>query len=321
MADPVPPTNNGLGSVLQAAGVDPNAYKEWLASQGGDGSGSTSTKAVTLVPAYRIPTAAHPNDPTGEALSGGLSEHSALGVTAPPKAAPTLRDSDDVKLDINRMTDTQLEALGERLVQANLLPDDWALSGGRDALEKVWGTLVDRAAAYNTANGPGTQTDPNDKSAAVTGSLLTPEDMIDLYSGQSPAGKNQGSSAPSTSTSINYGQTLTADGARRMLTTMMKGALGRAPTDKETDDFQAALNAAQANNPTTTTDVTVKDARGNDVTTRHSTGGFDAQDFQAGYTKDKLQGSDEYKHYQAATTYYQALIDAVSAPTGLVHVQ
>lgn len=305
------PVGEDIAAIAQANGTDAATLQQYIAQNGGTAAGTT--KNVTLVPAYRIGTATAPNAPLGEDVSGsGMSEHTGVGVTTPNRAAPTLRDADDVKLDFNRMSDADLEALGEKLVQANLLPDDWALTGGRADLQAQWNTLVDRAGDYNAANGFGTQPD------ATTGTLLTPEDMIDLYSGRSAAGKNQ---QAQTSTSVSYGQTMTADGARRMLTSMMTGALGRAPTAKEADDFQAALNDAQANNPTTTTNVSSVDASGNRTSTSHTSGGFDAQDFAAGYTQDNLQQGAEYKHYQAATTYYNAMLQALQSPTGLVNVQ
>lgn len=295
MATPTPPTNSGTSGVLGGLGISDAQIQQGIAAAVGGGGAITGDKRIV------------PTTPDQEAAQRQgfdfISPKLGAGPTLDRLAAAATRTAGDVKLDVQRMTDGDLAALGKRLVAAHLLPDDWDLAGGRDDIEKVWNTLVDRAASYHDAN-PSTN--------------MSPQDMIDLYSGQSASGKNQGAT---TSTSTSYGTSMTADGARRMLSSMMTGALGRAPTAKETDDFQAALNAAQANNPTVTTSTSQVDASGNRSTTSHATGGFDAGDFASGYQQDNLAKTTEYKHYQAATTYYQAMLDAIRSPTNLVNVQ
>lgn len=193
----------------------------------------------------------------------------------------TNRKMSDVALDAQRMTDGELDALAKRLQDAGLLPRNTVPS--REDIEGAWTDLVGKAAKYKIAN-------PD--------SNLTPEDMIDLYGGQRLLDSKQ--TAPTLAT---------AEGARTMLTSMMSTSLGRDPTQKEADDFQAALNSALAN-PSLAPDASYVDPASGKLTLNPS-------DFQDEYKREHLQGSDEYAHFQAATTYYKQLLDTIKSPTPL----
>lgn len=296
---PAPPANpSGTAGFVGGLNITPDQIKAGIAAAGGGSAKGPGSRPVPSLSTFgRQGFGTTNNSLSGDGQIG--KQKPDTGSTRDPNGnyqPPAGRTVDDVKLDVQRMSDDELAALGKRLVAAHLLPPDWALSGGRDAIEKVWGDLVDRAADYHQAN-PTTD--------------LTPQDMIDLYSGQSADGKNAGTT---TSTSTSYGQPMTADAARRKLESMMTAALGRAPTGKEADDFQAALNEAQANNPSTTVTTTGKDASGNTTSTTRPSGGFNPDDFANTYAREHVQNTDEYRHYQAATTYYQALLGAIKGP-------
>lgn len=214
--------------------------------------------------------------------------------------ALTMRPLNDVKLDALRMSDAQLAHLAAKLQSAGLLPV--GKTPTREAIEAAWDDLVDKTAKRRQAN-------PDSK--------LTPYDMIDLYGGQAAL---DGQNNPTTTSVITtQNQLSTPDQARGMLQQMMTSALGRAPTGREADDFQAALNDAQRANPMISTTVTNTDASGNSKTTQKApTGGLDANAFANSYQTDKVQQSAEYAHYQAATTYYNQLLQTIHgvAPAG-----
>jgi hypothetical protein len=227
--------------------------------------------------------------------SGGFSDardsyYAAQG--APSGIA--LRPQSAAYLDVMRMSDDDLLALGKRLVDAGLLRSNWT----RDDIEAAWTKLVDKAAQRHQAN-------PN--------SDLTPEDMIDLYGGNGTL-----SSGPNVSTVVTKDvQISDANTARSLLENMLTDALGRAPTGKEADDFQSALNEAQTKNPAITSTSTSYDAAGNETgRTNTSSGGVDTGAFTQQYRDTSVDNTKEYASYQAATTHSNALVQAIKGPFG-----
>lgn len=86
--------------------------------------------------------------------------------------------------------------------------------------------------------------------------------------------------------------------------------LGRAPTTAETKAFQNTLNAYQRANPTKTTQTSTTDAMGNTSSTTSTSGGTT----QAGLSdlaQQQAQQNPDYGAYQAATTYFNALLGAI----------
>lgn len=282
MATPLP-TPSAVPSAAPTGGSATNQ----LLNEAGQTGDSTNATANTDPNAMLVPTL------TGLGREGwGTHSNSLLDAGRSGPATTTGTDSfqtdrtvkrqlADVTLDAMRMSDSELDALGKRLQDAGLIPKGAVPSRGD--LESAWGDLVKQAAVYHQAN---------------PASNLTPEDMIDLYGGQRLIDSKK--TAPTLES---------AEGARTMLTNMMSTSLGRDPTTKEADDFQAALNAALANPSLAPTASTVDPTTGN-MTLNES-------DFANKYNREHIQNSDEYGHYQAATTYYNALLDAIKSPVPL----
>lgn len=201
---------------------------------------------------------------------------------------PKTRAAGDVYGDVLRMPQGDLDSLGAQLVSAGLLSPNYT----RDDIEGVWKDLVDKAASWHQAN-------PD--------STLTPEDMIGLYSKAGGGGTVKDYVTSTTRLSD-------PDTARNVLTNILSTALGRAPTGQEADDFQSALNLAQTKSPTVTHQVVTTDPQGNQSSVDTTTGGVDPGNFAASYGQDNVAKTAEYAHYQAATTYYQALQRGIRAP-------
>lgn len=237
---------------------------------------------------------------SGAAFSDARDSYTAGKGTSP--GIDTTRPSSQVYMDVKRMSDQDLEALGTRLVSAGALAPGWT----RADIEKEWGTLVGYAADWHTAN-------PT--------SNLTPEDMIDLYYGSGANGGQPASTVQNYVTSkIDLSDPYTA---RALISNALQDALGRKPSGKEADDFQAALNAAQTASPTITnqtinTSPANLDPNGMGYKNTQTTvsGGVNANDFAQQYEANNLAQTAEYKHYQAATTYYNALLQGISGPGG-----
>lgn len=266
-------SNASVDLLLGAAGLGS------LGSYVGSGSGDTAPVPARI---YRA----------GEGTTRwGYSTHSLLEPEPPGSTVSTkVRPRADVYLDVQRFTDAELDTLARRLVGAGLLTE--AEVSNRAAIEKAWTDLVDKSAVYHSAN-PTTN--------------LTPEDMIDLYGNGGTPGHPKITEVVNREVNI-----ASADQARGLLEAMMHDALGRAPTGREADDFQAALNDAQTKNPAITTQSVSYDAAGNPTTNTTKSGGLDAQGFAKDYAQS--ENHDEYAAYQSATTYYRALLDAISSP-------
>lgn len=289
-------------------GVGLGRAKDLLEHQGsGDEGRSHWNDVLAGAQNQKVTTAAR--NPAG----GGLSERTAVGVDPNASADPSpgqieqqarrdagrgeiMKDASQVVLDVYNWTDEEAAAVGKQMVAVGLIPEIY----DRKDLLKAWGTLVGDAIDYN---------------AAKPGSLFTPLDMLDINYGAGPGSK--GKKGPSVETTINRSLAIsTNDDARSLLGNMMAKELGRRPSNIEVDKFQATLNAAQRANPRTTTTVSTPGSlskSGNNESYSTTTGGIDDQ-----AVAEKAVISDdpdsEYGKYQAATTYANALFQAIRTP-------
>lgn len=232
-----------------------------------------------------------------------------------------IRDADDVSADAQRFTPEQAKSLSQRMQKVGML-DEGPVT--RVDFENAWDDLVGLAVKWHSSN-------PK--------SMLSPYDMLDLYFGHGDthnngkgtftgAGKNKAVTAARVVQRDM--QVSTNDDARSLLSNMITRELGRRPSAKEIDDFQAALNDAQRKNPYVTTQYTgastlsgpgdastqvTRDTTGKATRTSSTkTGGVDPNQFADKYFQDKYQGAgldSEYGQYQAATTYMSALMQAL----------
>lgn len=207
-----------------------------------------------------------------------------------------MKDASQVVLDVYNWTDEEAAEVGRQMVAVGLIPEIY----DRKDLLGAWSKLVGDAIDYNTAK---------------PGSLFTPLDMLDINYGAGPGSK--GKKGPSVETTISRSLSIsTNDDARSMLGNMMARELGRRPTAAEVDKFQGTLNAAQRANPRTTTTVSTPGSlskSGKNESYSTTTGGIDDQ-----AVAERAVISDdpdsEYGKYQAATTYANALFQAIRTP-------
>lgn len=214
------------------------------------------------------------------------------------KEPAILQDATQVLLDPYNWSPEFKAQVAQQMINAGMLDEhNWDQAD----LLKAWGTLVGEAIDHHIAR-------PND--------LLTPLDMLDLNHGNGDATKPKKLDPVSVirkTTSIS-----TNDQARGMLRQMMGEKLGRRPTETEVDDFQASLNQAQRTNPTVTTSVSNLNPDGSERDTNSTTtGGLDSSEFADHYT-DNRDPDSEYGRYQAATTYFSAMMGAIRGPGGAV---
>jgi len=142
-------------------------------------------------------------------------------------------------------------------------------------------------------------------------SLVTPWDVLENQA--SSYNNGPGNTHVQTTTRVND---LTEGQAWQILRGTMQSMLGRDPTQDEVNQFLAKANNDAANSPATTTTTTKTNAQtGRSHSTTSVDQGFTAADAQqAAY--QELHNSADYGHYQAATTYFNALTSALGEVAG-----
>lgn len=161
--------------------------------------------------------------------------------------------------------------------------------GMKDAqLAALWGSYVQQAASYY-----------------AQGRTVTPWDIMTKDGQQREAYLN----TPRTVTQKSTQYDLSTEGdARAIFYTAAQQLLGRDPTKSEVSSFQKALNAMERQNPTVTT--TTSNYVGDTLQSQESTsqGGVKegARQMQA---MDTAKAKPEYGAYQAATTYFDAMME------------
>ena len=88
-------------------------------------------------------------------------------------------------------------------------------------------------------------------------------------------------------------------------------ALGRNPTSSEVKQFAARAHRIAVSNPTISRSTVTTDAMGNTSTSTKVKQGANADDFQM--AAEKKVDTEEAGAYQAATTYYNAMLSALDS--------
>lgn len=133
---------------------------------------------------------------------------------------------------------------------------------------------------------------------ASAGRRFTPQDALKIYA----AGQSSKKTAPAPSTRVQVDISNPTE-AKALIIDAFQRRVGKDPTDAQIAELTASLQAAQRSNPT----VATVSADGTSVST---SGGLNAQQF----IDDKARSLPDYGNYQAATTYYNAYLDALKSP-------
>jgi len=155
-------------------------------------------------------------------------------------------------------------------------------------LAALWGSYVQQAASYY-----------------AQGRTVTPWDIMTKDGQQREAYLN----TPRTVTQKSTSYDLSTEGdARAIFYTAAQQLLGRDPTKAEAREFQKALNAMERANPTVTT--TTANYIGDTLQSQNSTteGGVKEGARQMS-AMDMAKAKPEYGAYQAATTYFDAMME------------
>lgn len=145
---------------------------------------------------------------------------------------------------------------------------------------------------------------------------VTPWEVLDLNVGQNAAElkkramTNKDGSITYSNTSVNLSNRTHVEA---LATSVLQQALGRDPTQAEINTFFGTLRGAEKANPTTTSN-TVDGTTGRPISST-SVGGLTDTDEQQ-MIMDRLKRDPEYGKYQAATTYFNAAMQANAAIGG-----
>lgn len=171
------------------------------------------------------------------------------------------------------------------------LIDKSALTATDDQIASLWGNYVQQSANYYAA-----------------GVSLTPWDIL----GKDITTRGGIASLAGTKTQKTSDTSLTSRiDSDALFTTAAQQLLGRDPTAQEKASFHAVLNAKEKVNPTISTTTTTTNDQGEVVNqSRTSSGGLGAGGAQL-LAKEKAESNPEYGAYQAATTYYNAMMQVI----------
>lgn len=214
------------------------------------------------------------------------------------RATPTLKSVAEGYQKFNTFTPEYVSALGLSLYRAGLISNPQSY----DQVQTFWNKAVEDAALKYSA-----------------GQLVTPEEMIALKlhvsslatSGGRGGLGGAGGKRTDTSTSISIPS---PQDAEALVKNIYQQAVGRDPNKQELARYTSLVVGIAKSSPSTSTSTTSTDASGNSKSSTSTTNrGVTSAGMQQA-VMDKLQASPEYGAYQAATTYYNAMLQAIASP-------
>lgn len=157
---------------------------------------------------------------------------------------------------------------------------------------KLWGSYAEQAASYYAA-----------------GTKLTPWDILSKDREQREAYLKTPRSVTQTQTTSNLS---TGADSHALFLQAAQSLLGRDPTKSEVSSFQKALNAYEKKNPTVST--TTSNYVGDTLQSQNTTTKGGVTDASRGLmATEDIKADPEYGAYQAATTYFGALMDMIGS--------
>lgn len=237
-------------------------------------------------------------------------------------ATGNIKSMDALMSEFESMSVKQKKNLARLLVMAGMLPKN-ASETLEEAAQNA--TLIEVADAY-------AELLASSAARFANGQLMSPDDLLEMHirynygdavgpdfsvsgggvdglinslSGGGEVGKPHTEKMVQESVDI-----WNADDARTLARATLQSVLGRDPTEAEYEDFVAALQTAQRNNPVVSTTKTRYDAEGNVVKTRTTnTGGIDPSTVAENWADRR----PDMAEWQAVGTYFPAAMAALGS--------
>lgn len=249
------------------------------------GSGSTSQDNPQVFTGYRpfrLPAGAYEHGPAGARIGRGQGFDTISNLTGQ---------------FYGKWSNAKINSLAQKLAAAGWIqPGD---VGNVAAVGAAYEKLLQLTATMN-----------------ANGRMVTPTDVLNRYLGGGGGAGGAGgrpSSYSETTKEVNLTNPKTA---RALMIQTLQQRLGRDPSAAEQHGFLAAIHQAEREDPTVrTSNYKLNPATGQYETTSTTTkGGVDEGAFASDFGSKHNQ--KEYGAYQAATTYFNALMQEVGSPVG-----
>lgn len=156
--------------------------------------------------------------------------------------------------------------------------------------------------------------DAAEQSWALTGGQkpMTPWQAMELMKTDASDAYGDGSGGPVTTTSRTTTVNRLSDGsAWQVLKSAAQQALGRNPTHEELRSFAARANRIAVENPETVVTTSTRDGDGNTTSSSTRTPGATGDDYLT--EAESKVDTEEAGAYQAATTYYSAMLSGLNS--------
>lgn len=248
--------------------------------------------------------------PTGGPASYGASGdilNVSSGRYAPPGFADNTDTVNNVLQRAQQFSGDEMKDLQSRLFLAGM----YAGTGVKSAKDIPFGQYDE-----NTIQAYGNLLKLNATQIARGNSQTVDDTLNQLIQQQTATGNNNPGGAKSTRTTYSISD---PESAKSILSNVLQAYTGRnIPTPEETQAFQSALNSYEQSHPSRTTDTF--DATGS-LGTETSTDGINylSSGARQQFAQDWLMQNEggQVANYQAATTYYQAALQALGAPVSV----
>lgn len=187
--------------------------------------------------------------------------------------------------DFYNWPDSERQAWGQRLYKLGVLKDPNDYQG----MMSAWQDAVQQASNFYT----------------VAGKRVTPWQVVDLMAGG--GAQAHPTTNTSTATSVNVP---TVEDAHAAAKTVTQALLGRDPDKNEMDRLASIMTGYAQKNPSVTKTTQTNDGKGNVTSSSTSSGGYSAAGM-GDLLQENVKADPEYGAYQAATTYFGALMNAI----------
>lgn len=289
-------------------------------SSGGGGSSSSSGGAAqekepsVFFGPGKMQTPKRPKTRQFPFYQGGRQPENMVEVETDTPRRPT-RGRDDVRGlsaaqgEFYKWDDAQRRKWSDHLVRIGYIdPED---AGDYTTLLKAWQEVIGEAANFT---GAGKKIDPWKVAELIAGA---DNDGGGAGGGKTRAGRERGFTGTRTATSSDSRVDLTdPQTAKALVNATLSKFLGRNASDEEIGVFASSLNDAERANPitatTTTTDTFDDGVQTASNSSTQTAGGLSATGKQQ-LMEDRSLSMPEYGAYQAASTYYSILQQAIQS--------
>lgn len=288
------PTSPTSGSDSSAGSAVDRIAEDFKAENGGGGS---KTKSPTTVPLWQV-------RPKSVTASG---DDSISRLRRQAQADADLRDKIKtltVPIDQAKAAYLDMSAAERKKLRDMLMANGEIDANDTDAdVMNKWAQWVDRAVSYNTGKDPSQYISPWEAIG-----------KLGAYKAAGEGGAINGTGFPhkiddkSTTT-----QTFTLDQIQSVAEGVLQATLKRNPNKQELERYLAAINQAAKDNPVVQHTTGTAYGEGRQVTTTTQSGGVD-DNARTAIMLNMARADPYYAETQAATTYFDAVMQALNSP-------